>query len=70
MSKNKGNLKTMIEINDNIAQISTSVNYAKFMICSLLNDIETVKTDEEKLFIYDDIRTMANIAFDCFVVYT
>lgn len=64
MPKDKENLKTMLEMDDNITEISISVDYAKFMICSILNDAETATDNAAIIFNHKNIITMANIAFD------
>lgn len=64
MPKDKENLKTMLEMDDDITEISIFVDYAKFMICSILNDAEHATDNATIVFNHKNVITMTNIAFD------
>lgn len=64
MQNNKENLKTMLDIDDDITELSIFTECAKFMICSILDNAESTTEKEIIVFNHKNIITMTHIAYD------
>ena len=58
-------LSKILEIDDNLTETSISADYARFMICSVLSDVDEMSGNADIiLFNFKNIVTMVNIALD------
>ena len=58
-------LSEMLEIDDNLTETSISANYARFMICSILSDVDEMSGNKDIILLnFKNIVTMVNIALD------
>jgi len=64
MAKNN-ELSRLINISDNICELSIAADKVNFIICSLLGETEEATEETAKLIIYPHLVTFAEIEYIC-----